>query len=192
MKKNSIIVASLVLLSAYFTLTLYVFPTDYLSRPLEEPRPTLDVTVSDTEILLGQDFAIKTVTKNHNQQADVLITSIAFPSLDKFGNNVRLVSYDFIQSPRYIEVGNPIGSEYTSGEQISAQYPAIEAYSRNVKPGEMFQMSVSITPQDSGPFKIRIKTIAIPHASSLSHYPHDGILDYQKEYVMEYSVLVKS
>ncbi len=175
----------------YFILVLLILPVEYLSQPIVEPRPKLDVKVSDSEINLGDSFVVDTITENQNQQADILITSIGFPDLDQIEDSVRLSSYDFTQSPRNIIAGDFIGSEYTFGNQISANYASIEALSRNVIPGEIFHMSVTVTPQSSGIFEIRTKSIAIPHSSNLSHFPHGGTLDYQGEYVNVHTVFVK-
>ena len=178
-------------LFVYFFMTLVIFPQEYLSHSVIEPQPTQTVTLSADEISLGESFAIEIEIENKNDVADILITSTAFPGLDEIGDIVKISSYDYTQSPRYISSGDKINSEYTSGGEVTAQYPSIEAYSRNVPANTAYHMSITITPQSSGTFETFIKTIAIPHTTELSHYPYDGKLDPQMEYVSIYSVDVK-
>ena len=106
------------------------------------------------------------------------------------GDDIKVVGYDFTTSPDYIKVGTRIGSEYTFGEQIPAQYPSIEALSINVKENTSFHMDLEITPKTSGVFTAHVKTIAIPHSTDSAHYPYEGKLDFQSEYVDVISVTV--
>lgn len=174
----------------YFFLGLVIFPQEFLTHEIIEPQPIQYVTFSNDEITLGESFEIEIEVKNKNDFADILITSIAFPNLQEIDDTVKISSYDFTQSPRNIVPGNKINSKYASGGQITAIYPSIEAYSRNVKENSTYHMSVIITPQNLGPFETFIKTIAIPHTTELSHYPYDGILDSQSEYVSVFTVNV--
>ncbi len=64
--------------------------------------------------------------------------------------------------------------------------------SRNSAPDERYSILLSVTPQNSGTFVTYIKTIAIPHSTELSHFPYDGLVDPQGEYVEVYEVTVKS
>ena len=41
-----------------------------------------------------------------------------------------------------------------------------------------------------GRFVVFVKSVALPHTSELAHYPQDGTLDPQKEFVEPYSVQV--
>ena len=40
-------------------------------------------------------------------------------------------------------------------------------------------MVLLVTPQELGDFTVYVKTMAVPHTTSLSHYPHDGLVDPQ-------------
>ena len=190
MKKFLISGAIIAVLFVYFFTTLIFFPQEYLSHKVTEPQPIQNITLSDDDISLGESFQISIETENKNDVADVLITSVAFPGLKEIGDTVKIFSYDYTQSPRYIIPGNKINSQYTSGGTITAQYPSIEAYSRNVAADTAYQMTLDITPKNAGTFEMYIKTIAIPHTTTLSHYPHEGLLDSQSEYVSVFTVNV--
>lgn len=190
MKKFIIFGTIIIGLSFYFFLGLVIFPQEFLTHEIIKPKPIQYVTFSNEEITLGESFEIEIEVENKNDFADILITSIAFPNLQEIDDTVKISSYDFTQSPRNIALGNKINSKYTSGGQITAKYPSIEAYSRNVKENSTFHMAVIVTPKNSGSFETFIKTIAIPHTTEFSHYPYDGILDYQSEYVSVYTVNV--
>ena len=190
MKKVTILVGLIIALFAYFFMTLVIFPQEYLSRQVINPQPTHTVKLSDDKITLGKSFVIKIDAENKNDVADILITSVAFPEMQKIGNETKIISYDFTQSPAYIKIGDKINSGYTRGGPIISQYPSIEAYSRNVTPNSTYHMELRVTPQVAGSFDVYVKTIAIPHTSELSHYPHDGFLDPQGELVDVYSVMV--
>ena len=190
MKKFLILGAIIAGLFVYFFTTLVIFPQEYLSHKVIEPQPIQNVTLSVNNISLGESFKISIETENKNDVADILITSVAFPGLQEIGDSVKIFSYDYTQSPRYIVPGNKINSEYTSGGTITAQYPSIEAYSRNVAADTAYQMTLGVTPQNTGTFEMYIKTIAIPHTTALSHYPYQGLLDSQSEYVSVFTVNV--
>lgn len=190
MKKFLISGAIISGLFVYFFMTLVIFPQEYLSYSVIEPQPIQAVALSNDEISLGESFEIEIEIESKNDVADILITSAAFPGLQEIGDIVKIISYDYTQSPRYIVPGDKINSEYTSGGEVTAQYPSIEAYSRNVPVNTAYRMSIIITPESTGTFETFIKTIAIPHTTELSHYPYDGMLDPQSEYVSVYSVKV--
>lgn len=190
MKKFLISGAIIAVLFVYFFMTLVIFPQEYLSHKVIEPQPIQTVTLSVNDISLGESFKISIDTENKNDVADILITSVAFPGLQEMGDSVKIVSYDYTQSPKYIVPGNKINSNYTSGVTITAQHPSIEAYSRNVAADTTYHMALDITPQNAGTFEMYIKTIAIPHTTALSHYPYEGLLDSQSEYVSVFTVNV--
>ncbi len=177
-------------LVVYFFMGLVVFPQEYLSHDVIEPQPFQKVSLSENQISLGESFEIEIQVENKNDFADILILSVSFPQLQENTDAVRIISYDFTQSPRYIVPGDRINSEYTLGGDVTAKYPSIEAYSRNIPVNTSYKMVLSITPQNAGTFETFIKTIAIPHTTELSHYPYDGLLDEQSEYVSVYSVNV--
>jgi len=177
-------------LVVYFIMTLVIFPQEFLSQSIVEPQPTQEITIDFDEISLGESFLIKMQIINKNDISDILITSIGFPSLQEIEDEVEIISYDYTQSPRYIKSGEKLNSEYTSGGHILAEYPSIEAYSRNVVQDTSYHMELEITPTNGGTFKIYVKTIAIPHTTDNSHYPQDGFVDPQGEYVSVYTVNV--
>jgi len=189
--KKQIISAGIVAaLVVYFSMTLVVFPQEFASKTPIEPQPTHSISLTDEQIKLGQSFHIEIQIENQNDVSDILITSVAFPRLEQIKDNVEIISYDYTQSPRYIKPEDKLMSEYTLGGVVLAQYPSIEAYSRNVPPDTSYQMELKVTPNDPGSFEVYIKTIAIPHTTDLSHYPYDGLLDSQGEYVSVYTVQV--
>ncbi len=190
MKKGIIIGGIITALFVYFFMTLVIFPQEYLSHKVINPQPIHTVKLSDDKIILGKSFVIEIEVENKNDVADILITSVAFPRLQKIGNEIEIIGYDFTQSPTYIKIGDKINSGYTRGGQIISQYPSIEAYSRNVPPDSSYHMTLRITPPVVGSFEIYVKTIAIPHTTDLSHYPHDGFLDPQGELVAVYHVMI--
>ena len=190
MKKGIIFGSIIAALSMYFIMTLVIFPEEYLSRAVIEPQPIQSSSTLVNEITLGESFDIQINIENKNDVADILITSIAFPNLEEIRESVKIVSYDYTQSPRYIDIGDKINSGYTEGGQILAEYPSIEAYSRNVPKNTAYQMAIAVTPQNVGVFETYIKTIAIPHTTNLAHFPYDGHLDYQDEFVTVISVTV--
>jgi hypothetical protein len=177
-------------LVVYFIMTIVIFPQEFLSQGIIEPQPTQEITIDSDEISLGESFQIKVQIINQNDVSDILITSVGFPNLQEIGDKIEIISYDYTQSPRYIKPGEKLNSEYTSGGHILAEYPSIEAYSRNVVQDTSYHMVLGITPTNGGIFEIYVKTIAIPHATDLSHYPQDGFKDTQGEYVSVYTVNV--
>lgn len=190
LKKIIISVGMVVALAVYFLMILVIFPQEYLSQSIIEPQPTQEIRIDFDEISLGESFQIKVQIINKNDISDILITSVGFPKLQEIEDEIEIISYDYTQSPRYIRSGEKLNSEYTSGGFILAEYPSIEAYSRNVAPDTSYHMVLGITPTNGGIFEIYVKTIAIPHATELSHYPQDGFKDPQGEYVSVYTVNV--
>ncbi len=174
----------------YFIMTLVIFPQEFLSKSTIEPQPTQEITIDSDEISLGESFQIRVQIINKNDISDILITSVGFPNLQEIGDKIEIISYDYTQSPRYIKSGEKLNSEYASGGHIPAEYPSIEAYSRNVAADTSYRMVLGITPTNVGVFEIYVKTIAIPHTTNLSHYPQDGFIDPQGEYVSVYTVNV--
>lgn len=190
MNKVVILGGIIIALFAYFLMTLVIYPQEFLSQNVINPQPIHTVKLSDDKITLGKSFEIEIYVENRNDVADILITSVAFPKLQKIGNETKIISYDFTQSPAYIKIGDKINSGYTGGGQIISKYPSIEAYSRNVAPNSSYHMTLGITPHMAGSFEMYVKTIAIPHTTELSHYPHEGLLDFQEELVEAYHVMV--
>ena len=179
-----------VVLFVYFFMTLVILPEEYRSHKIVEPQPIHSVIISEDEISLGESFKIEIEMKNQNDFADIVLTSVGFPSLDNH-DLVEVIGYDFTQSPKEIDIGYEVGSDYTYGEVIPAVYPSIEADSRNIPADSQFRMVVLVTPPETGNFEVYVKTVAIPHTTDLSHYPYDGKIDPQGEFVDVYSVEVR-
>jgi len=178
-------------LAAYFGMVLFVFPAEYSNVRTLEPQPVFTARISQDHIRLGDSFDVVVDSSNSHDSADIQIMSIAFPGITEIGDRVKIVGYDFTQSPRYIRTGDDIGYDYSGGiKSVKAQYPSIEAYSRPVGPGAHHSIELRITPDAVGNFTIFAKTVAIPHSSEHSHYPYSGIRDHQNEYVESFSVAV--
>lgn len=178
-------------LSVYFVFTLDVFPEKYLNKNHLEPSPYFEVELSDSKINLGESFQFKINSKNIGDYGDIYIISVGFPTLENLDDKVRITHYDLSHSPLMIEIGDELGSNYTGGiETIQAKYPSIEAMNRPIPPGAEFNMGLLITPDKIGPFVIYVKNIAIPHISDDSHYPKQGLVDHQNEFVQKFTVEV--
>lgn len=172
-------------------MTVYVLPEKFLAKEQFTPSPFLEVEISNSEINLGESFRVSTVSENIGEYGDIHIVSVAFPSLSKIDEIVRIVSYDFSNSPIYIVVGDKIGANYSGGlESVIAEYPTIEAMNRPTHPGTKYVMDLQVTPKTPGSFVVYVKSIDIPHTSSQSHYPQEGQIDHQGEYVLAYTINV--
>ena len=181
----------MVSLSVYFALTVFVLPEKYIAKEQFVPSPYLEVELSSTEITLGESFRLSTISENKGDYGDIHIVSAAFPTVENIESVIKIASYDFSNSPQYIEPGEEIGAEYSGGiKMVSAQYPSIEAMNRPVHPGVKYVMDLKITPDEVGEFTVYLKSIDIPHSSSVSHFPQSGQLDHQGEYVLVYTVNV--
>lgn len=178
------------MMAAYFGLTILVFPQMYQNVAIAHPRPIIDVKLSAQTISLGESFEIQISAYNNGDAADLQIVTIEFPQNEDL-DNVKIVSYDFLQSPRLVKKGQEIGAEYTGGQKtVLAKYPFIEAYSRPSKNGDIFKMTLEITPKEEGVFRIYAKTVAMPHTDDDSHFPTQGLQDHQNEFVQEHAVEV--
>ncbi|MGY5150327.1 MAG: hypothetical protein ACW9W3_09710 [Candidatus Nitrosopumilus sp. bin_68KS] len=175
----------------YFSLTIFILPEKYLSNEQLIPQPYFEVVLSDSDISLGESFRLSIVSENRGDYGDIHILSTSFPTLSKIDDIVEIATYDFTQSSVRVEVGDDIGAKYSGGlESTVAKYPSIEAMNRPILHGANNHLELIITPEKTGIFTIYVKSIDIPHTSSMSHYPHSGILDHQDEYVLDFSVNV--
>lgn len=172
-------------------MTLVILPEEYRSHKVIAPQPIHSVDISADEITLGESFTVEVNMNNRNDFADILLTSVGFPRLLELGDSVDVIGYDYTQSPKFIDVGSEVDSDYIYGNTVPALYPSIEADSRNVKSDASFRMVVLVTPQKAGEFEVYVKTMAIPHTNDLGHYPHSGLIDPQGEFVDVYVVTVK-
>jgi len=92
---------------------------------------------------------------------------------------------------RKIEIDDDVGSNYASTfETIPAMYPSLEAYSRPWKSNENYHIGLEVTPDKAGKFVIFVKSVGLPHTNNQSHFPEEGLVDYQNEFVNVYSVFV--
>ena len=189
MKLYVLVVTLAVILFVYFFMTLVIFPEEYRSHKVIQPQPIHSVQISDDEITLGESFKIEIEMTNQNDFADIVLTSVGFPSLLDH-DSVEVIGYDYTQSPKYIEIGYEVGSDYTYGEVIPSKYPSIEADSRNIPKDSAFSMVILVTPPEAGIFESYIKTVAIPHTTEKSHYPYEGLVDPQGEFVEVFTVKV--
>lgn len=177
-------------MAAYFALVLAVFPDTYQDTEIGSPQPSLQVTLSAQQIKLGQSFEMSLVATNLGEEADMQTVTVGFPQNQNL-DNVKIISYDFLQSPRLYLQDKEVGSAYSGGDTlVQSQYPFIEAYSRPSKPDHAYTMTIQITPIELGPYHIYTKTVAMPHITELAHYPIQGILDQQNEFVQEHVVEV--
>ena len=120
-----------------------------------------------------------------------MVVSIAFPEIERIDDNIKIVSYDFTQSPVNINVVDELGAEYLSIQStVPAEYPSIEAYTRPSRPGPEYHMTLVITPAKIGQFVFYTKAVTLPHLSAISHVPQEGKMDHQGEFVEVYSVIV--
>lgn len=173
----------------YFSLTFYVFPQLYQS--IEPRRPEAAVTnisVLASKVELGQALAVSVTGINRGEVADMQIVSIGFPNLTTTAN-IKVLAHDFAQTPIFISPEDDVSSEY--GERsVDAQYPSVEAYSRPWVGGGVYSINLQVTPEAEDRFVIYVKSIAFPHSWDGAHWPQDGIVDYQKEFVEVHYVQV--
>jgi hypothetical protein len=181
-----------VALVVYFSLSLYVFPQSYQSIEPRRPQAIVnDVNLSAPTITLGQALIISvTGTNNGEDAADMQLVSVGFPNLTSI-DNIKILKHNFTQTPMLITPGKLLSSQYSStGESVLAQYASIEAFSRPWEAGKTFSADIEAIPKTEGKFVVFIKSVALPHTWDRAHYPQDGTLDQQKEFVGTYSVQV--
>jgi hypothetical protein len=179
-------------LVAYFSLSLYVFPQSYQSIEPHRPQAIVtDVSLSAPDIALGHALTISvTGTNNGEDAADMQIVSVGFPNLTSI-DNIKILKHNFTQTPMLITPGELLSSQYsTTEESVSAQYASIEAFSRPWEADKTYSADIEVIPKTEGKFVVFIKSVALPHTWEQAHYPQDGTLDQQKEFVETYSVQV--
>jgi hypothetical protein len=177
-------------MATYFTLVMVVFPGAYQDTKAGVPQPSLEVRLSTQQIKLGESFEMTLVATNLGEGADLQTLTVEFPQNQNL-DNVKIISYDFLQSPKSFLKDSQVGSDYNGGQDlIHSKYPFIEAYNRPSKPGHSSTMILQITPTEPGPFIVYSKTVAMPHLSEISHFPTQGMLDHQNEFVQEHIIEV--
>lgn len=180
-----------VALIVYFSLSLYVFPQSYQSIEARRPQANVtDVILSTHDITLGQALTISITGTNNGEDADMQVVSVGFPNLTTT-DNIKVLKHNFDQTPIWIAPGEMLTSEYSDTDSsVLAQYTSIEAFSRPWETGKIYSAYIEVIPKTEGRFVIFVKSVALPHTWEQAHYPQDGILDQQKEFVESYSVQV--
>ena len=185
-------VAVAVALLVYFSLSLYVFPQLYQSIEARRPQAIVtDVSLSAPDIALGQALTISVTGKNNGEDADMQIVSVGFPNLTTT-DNIKILKHNFDQTPMLIAPPGELSSSGYSDTDSSvlAQYTSIEVFSRPWEAGKTYSADIEVIPKTGGRFVVFIKSVALPHTWEQAHYPQDGTLDQQKEFVETYSVEV--
>ncbi|MDW7641595.1 MAG: hypothetical protein SCG72_04235 [Nitrosarchaeum sp.] len=191
MKKYFPIVIASVFVGVYLVLSLGVFPPLYLSKDLPSPQPYLEVKIPNNSISLGESFDLNIFSKNIGDYGDIHILSIGFPSLEKITDEVKVINSNFNHQYHFIEKNTLVGSNYSAGDhKVESQYALIEIMNRPSPPNGSYDFQLLITPKNAGLYEIYVKVIEIPHTGELSHFPQQGLLDPQGEYVSVYSVMV--
>ena len=178
-------------LAIYFSLSLYVFPQSYQAIEARKPQAIVtNVSLSAPDIALGQALTISVTATNNGEDADMQIVSVGFPNLT-ITNNIRILKYNFDQTPILIAPGELLSSQYSDTDSsVLAQYASIEVFSRPWEAGKTYRAQIEAIPNTEGKFVVFIKSVALPHSWHQAHYPQRGILDQQKEFVETYSVEV--
>jgi hypothetical protein len=185
-------VAVAVALLVYFSLSLYVFPQLYQSIEARRPQAIVtDVSLSAPDIALGQALTISVTGTNNGDDADMQIVSVGFPNLTTT-DNIKILKHNFDQTPMLIAPPGELSSSGYSDTDSSvlAQYTSIEVFSRPWEAGKTYSADIEVIPKTEGRFVVFIKSVALPHTWEQAHYPQNGTLDQQKEFVETYSVEV--
>lgn len=159
------------------------------------------VNLSSSAVSAGSPFNIVVTGFNLGGTSDIQIISISFPNLtgdirlrETNQNNgyVKVEKHNFTQSPLFVMPGDTIGSNYSGGsETTTAKYPSIEFFSRPWKSETGYQAALQISTHSAGEFIIFVKAISLPHFDEYSHYPREGLKDYQEEFAEVYSTIIK-
>ncbi|HZC21113.1 MAG TPA: hypothetical protein VE223_05670 [Nitrososphaeraceae archaeon] len=192
-KRNRIIVVLIILsLAVYFSISIYVLPSLYISTPKLRPLPLIiNTKISAPQIRLGKTFYLDVTAENAGDNADIQIVSAGFPNLTSIGRYINIRQSDFTQKPLFVNIGDKVGSNYTGLENIVyAKYPSIEAFSRPWHSKNIHHIEFEVKPTSVGKFVIFLKTVALPHSGDFAHYPRSGIKDFQNEFVKVYSIEV--
>lgn len=178
-------------LMLYFSLALYVFPQSFKSMEPNRPEPiVMNVSLRVSEIEFGQTIVVSITGANIGEDADMLIVSVGFPNLTGT-NDIDILAHNFAQTPILISIGDKVGSEYSGTEKtIEAQYASVEAFSRPWPGGNAYSIDLQVRPETEGRFAIFVKSVAFPHSWDGAHWPQEGVVDYQKEFVEVYYVEV--
>lgn len=183
-----IAVAGVLLL--YFSFTLYVFPQSYQMQVRRPEAGVTGVSLSESEVMLGEPFIISVAGINSGDDADMQIVSVGFPNLTRT-DNIEIINHNFDQTPDLIQAGDDIGSAYGgTAVMVKAQYASVEAFSRPWEGGNSYSINLQVEPETEGRFVIFVKSVAFPHSWDGAHWPAEGTVDHQQEFVEAYYVQV--
>lgn len=191
MKARSVAAGALAAAVIYFVLAVFFLPQMY-SLTLASPKPApiiSSVMISNDSIAQGTEFSLRVSAINRGDPADLQLVSVAFPNATST-KVIEIREHNFKQSPLLIEPGDRLASGYSGIQNVVAGYPAIEAISRPWERGETFSIDLLVKPEKEGKFVIFVKAVALPHNDGQAHYPDNGIVDQQNEYVAAYEVMV--
>lgn len=166
----------------YFSLVFYI-PQSQSIEPRRPEAIVTDVALSESEIALGRSFVVTVAGTNAGQDADMQIVSVGFPNLTST-DGIKIIRHDFAQTPILISAGDQIGSAYGgTASPVAAQYASVEAFSRPWEEGRSYSIHMEVTPEAEGRFAVFVKAIAFPHNWDGAHWPAEGEIDYQQEFV---------
>ena len=104
LKTVGIVCAIILSLTFYFVFSVYFLPDSFQSLKKPIPEPYLSkISFSESDIQYGNSFDIKITGTNLGDTSDIQIVSIGFPNLTSLDDRVKITSYDFRQSPFFIE-----------------------------------------------------------------------------------------
>ena len=168
----------------YFSLTLYVFPQLYQSIQPHKPEAVVtNVGISEAAITLGQAIVISVNGTNTGENADMQIVSIGFPNLTRT-DSIEVLAHNFAQTPILVAAGRDVGSGYAgTAVPVKAQYASVEAFSRPWAGGRFYTIDLQVKPEVEGTFAIFVKSVAFPHSWDGAHWPQEGVVDPQQEFV---------
>lgn len=177
-------------LAGYFALTIYILPQSYQASLVpRKPEPEISDVHLPTKVVIGQPFTITVRGINNGDEADVQLVSVGFPNLTSTAN-IKVLSHSFRQTPVLIQKGDKVGSEYVGTEKtVDAQYVIVEAMSRPWARHSSYSLNLQVTLEAEGTFAVFVKSIAFP-GWNRAHWPLDGLVDPQKEFVKAYYVEV--
>jgi hypothetical protein len=182
-------IAAAAAVALYFSLVFFVFPQYQMETRRPEAVVT-DIAISKSEIALGQSFTVTVTGTNSGQHADMQIVSVSFPNLTR-SDGITVLQHDFAQTPVMVNAGDQIGSGYSgTATPVAAQYASVEAFSRPWEGGRSYSISMEVTPETEGRFAVFVKAVAFPHSWDGAHWPSEGIVDHQQEFVQVHYVEV--
>ena len=180
-------------IATYLVLSIAVFPTSYLGTSIspQKPAPVIaSVTIEPIAIKLGQQVQIKVIAVNSGGDADMQTISSGFPNLTD-SKDIQVMGQNLEHAPIMVSHGTKVGYGYTGTQQtVQAKYAAVEVQGWPWRHGETHEVDLKVTPQTAGNFVVLIKSVAMPHTDQRSHFPSNGTVDQQGEFVQVYALNV--